>query len=351
VLILLGVAILAARALPGVSLWMLWPFFVIVPGVVQCFTPGSEGWTVYRFLDGLVTVAVGVILLGNTTGYLSWSVWWQVLSLWPVLLISAGLGILGKAVGQGWLRAAGTVVVLLALGFAAATSGAGTVLMPLGATGGAPFSYTEPLGTTTQAELDLKVGVGQVTMDTGAPSDLVAITGTSPWGSPTFVATRSGSAVTMSFELPGSQGIAVYPGSVSARTDVALSEASAWDVTVDSGVSSLDADLSGVPVGNLLLKTGVSTNRIRLGRVPQGATQAQMRVESGVASVDITIPRDAEARIVWESGLTGHTISSDFVSVDGGWQTSGYEDAKNAGAGVWLITVKTGLGSFSADTY
>jgi hypothetical protein len=155
----------------------------------------------------------------------------------------------------------------------------------------------------------------------------------------------------MSFELPASQGIAVYPGSVSARTDIALSEASTWDVTVDSGVSSLDADLSDVPVGNLLLKTGVSTNRIRLGRVPQGATQAQMRVESGVASVGIMIPRDAQARIVWESGLTGHNISSDFVSVDGGWQTSGYEDAKNAGAGVWLITVKTGLGSFSADTY
>ncbi len=122
VLILVGAALLLAQFVPGVSLWQLWPLFVIVPGIVQCFVPGKDGWSVQQFFDGLVTVTIGLILLANTTGYLAWGVWWEIVQLWPVLLISAGLGILGRATHQGWLRVVGTLVVLAAFAYAVSIS-------------------------------------------------------------------------------------------------------------------------------------------------------------------------------------------------------------------------------------
>ena len=42
-----------------------------------------------RVFEGLGTVIFGLVLLGNTTGYISWSVWWIVVTLWPALVIAA----------------------------------------------------------------------------------------------------------------------------------------------------------------------------------------------------------------------------------------------------------------------
>jgi hypothetical protein len=84
VLVVFGIAVLAAQALPGVSVWMLWPLIIVAAGVIQAVTPGREGWNVNRLFDGLVTVAFGMVLLGNTTGVIGWNVWWRFIWLWPV---------------------------------------------------------------------------------------------------------------------------------------------------------------------------------------------------------------------------------------------------------------------------
>ena len=52
---------------------------------------------VRKVFSGLNIIVVGVILLANTLGYLPWSVWWTILSLWPLLLVAAGLDVLGSA--------------------------------------------------------------------------------------------------------------------------------------------------------------------------------------------------------------------------------------------------------------
>lgn len=351
ILILIGVAMLVARTIPGVAVWELWPFFVIVPGLVQCFSPGKDGWSINRFFDGLVTVTIGVILLGNTTGYLSWGVWWQILMLWPVLLISAGLGILGKATGQEWVRVLGTIAVLAAFAYAAVTSYTGMTIQPvMGTPSGQEFTFSEPQGSTDEATLTMKSGVGELTVDDG--TGLVRIDGVTPFGDPTFSVDRSGSSADVRFNLTEQDSFMLYPGSPSARVDTELGSDVEWDVNIDSGVSRLDADLSGVPVSRLTLKTGVSDNTVRLGEVPAGVDEARASFQSGVSSVRVFVPADAEVRVESDSGLTGHQISSDFVSKGGGrWETEGYEAARSAGRPVWVISVKSGVGSFILDTY
>jgi hypothetical protein len=68
--------------------------------------------TVKRVFEGLTLVLIGVILLLNTTGSLPWSVWLHVLSLWPLLLVAAGLDIIAKGIDAEWLRVISSLLVI-----------------------------------------------------------------------------------------------------------------------------------------------------------------------------------------------------------------------------------------------
>jgi hypothetical protein len=111
-LIVLGTAFLAAQFVPSVSWWMLWPLVVIVSGVAHAVSPGSDDtWTISRAFEGLGTVLVGAVLLGNTTGYVAWTVWLTFINLWPVLLIALGVSIIGRGLGMPWLRVVSRLLV------------------------------------------------------------------------------------------------------------------------------------------------------------------------------------------------------------------------------------------------
>jgi hypothetical protein len=63
--------------------------------------------------------------LGCTLGYIGWGMWWTLLSLWPVLLISIGVKILGRAAGQSWISALAPLLIWAALFYAAGTAWTG----------------------------------------------------------------------------------------------------------------------------------------------------------------------------------------------------------------------------------
>lgn len=123
VLIILGLATLWAQFLPGVTWGQLWPLIIVAVGLGQMVTPGwGEERGLMRVMDGIGTVLIGLVFLGNTLGYIEWSVWFVLLTLWPVLLIAAGISIIGKGIGQQWLRALAPLVIWAALALAVASS-------------------------------------------------------------------------------------------------------------------------------------------------------------------------------------------------------------------------------------
>lgn len=44
-----------------------------------------------RITGALTMITIGLILLLNTTGNLSWSVWWEFIKFWPMFIVSAGI--------------------------------------------------------------------------------------------------------------------------------------------------------------------------------------------------------------------------------------------------------------------
>ena len=123
VFIVLGVTLLAAQFIPGVSWRELWPLIIVALGFGQAVTPGwGDERGLMRVMDGIGTMLIGFVFLGNTLGYIEWSVWLVLLILWPVLLVAAGIAIIGKGIGQQWVRAVAPLVIWAALAVAVASS-------------------------------------------------------------------------------------------------------------------------------------------------------------------------------------------------------------------------------------
>jgi len=350
-LIALGVVFLATQFVPGLAWWSLWPLLIIAGGFIQTVTPDrEEGWGVHRIFDGIGTVLIGLVFLGNTTGYVSWNVWWVLLTLWPVFIIALGISVLGRGLQQSWLRALSPLVIWLALAYAVAASFTGvggmTPLVVPVQSSGAEFTVREPVSGATAATLDLKGSAGDISLASG--SSLVEASGSSPFGAPTLVTTRHGDTADAALTLGTANNVVITPGVSGAHADVKLSGSTLWDANISTGASNLDADLSDLRVRSLALKSGVGTASLKLGEVPSGVSGTDVTVKSGVSSLTILVPRDAEVRLDTHTGLNGTSVGSSFVRQSGGvWQTPGY----SANAKALHISVESGIGSVSVQTY
>jgi len=361
-LIVIGLIVLASWFVPGLAWWTLWPLLIVVAGIVQVFTPSRHaGYPTHNIFDGVGTVIFGIVLLGCTTGYVSWSMWWVLLTLWPVLLIAGGIAIIGRGLQQTWLRALAPIVVWLAVLYAASVSLTGQGgLQPLQvgnpaapwyalgvrASGGQPFSFSQPLGDTTSATLDLEAGAGDITVGPG--SELIAVKGTTPFGTPSFSVNHSGGGADVHVGMGNQNTPVIWPGSVGGQMDVKLSKSVLWDATVSTGASSLDADLSSVRVRSVMLKSGVNDATLKLGEVPDGSSHSDAVVKSGVSSINILVPKDAEVRVDTHNGLTTTSVDSSLQHKSTGvWETAGYSSASKA----WNIQIESGVSTVSIKTY
>lgn len=68
-----------------------------------------------RIADGLFLMGLGVFVLLNTTGQLPWTFWYDALTLWPIVLVSAGLRIAVEHTRVAWLVILGPLAVLATL--------------------------------------------------------------------------------------------------------------------------------------------------------------------------------------------------------------------------------------------
>lgn len=353
ILIVIGLVVLVAQFIPGLAWWTLWPLIIVVAGGIQAVTPGKDGWDVERLFDGLSTVAFGLFLLAITTGIVGWGVFWELARFWPVLIIALGLNLLGKGLNSSWVRALGSVAIIATLAYVVAVDASGLDTrgpwMGRAPSASSAVDISEPVEQTDQATLEVDTGMVDLTVSGG--DELIELSGTSPWGDPTVSVDRSGSSADISLSMGEEARGLVFPGDVNADLDLKVSKDVVWDMRIKAGVADLNADLSEVPVQTFDLQPGVANCTVRFGDVPD-SEPGRISVQSGVSSIRLEIPEGIEARVRSESGLTGHDIADEFESQGSGvWQTAGFAQAEASGDAVWLIDIKSGIGSIVVDTY
>jgi Domain of unknown function (DUF5668) len=284
-LLLIGVGVVLllreADVIPRDVTW--WPILLFALGLwlfVERLISRDRGGG--DFVLPLVLMAIGAIFFLQQSDLVRNDV-----TLWPVILIAIGIGIVLSALPLGRSRSLG----------------------------GERASV--PLGAATSGRVIVKHGAGRLsirsTHDPGALVDGSFTGGVEPRER------RSGDELQVTLERRdwapwGRRGSADWDVGISRRVPVALD--------VEAGANRADLDLSDLTVRDLRLHTGASETSVTMPA--QGRTRAF--VACGAASVRIRIPERTPARIVLRTGLTSvHVDETRFPRDADGYRSPDFD--------------------------
>lgn len=350
-LIIGGLALLASQLMPAFQIWRFWPLIIVAFGIRAMFGTAGTPWSVRALTEGLSTVALGLILLGQMLGYLAWDAWLNIIRLWPLLLVALGLEIAGKGLRSEWVRALGNLVVIGGLAFGAlvmtpAGSWSPLVFVQTGET--LPFEFgADNLARAEEGTALIEGGVGQLTLAAGDP--LATAKGRSPF-EPEFDVTNTSRSTDVRISL-GEHDWGPVDGAT--ELDVTLARDVAWDLEVRAGVSEYDLDLSELLLSSLVLDAGVSDGTLTLGRSDAGDADEAIPVEvkAGVSALRIRVPEGDDVRVTIRQGLSGVDMRGDWdrSSSDG---TRVYEsDRFDDDGAYWDIEIQAGVGGIIVEYY
>lgn len=306
---------------------------------------------VKRMLEGVTLVLVGVILLLNTMGSLPWSVWWHIIGLWPLLLVAAGFDVIAKGMNADWLRVVSSLLVIAGLLI-------GAFVLPVGDVASGPgwwwgqkgdeFELVEKADPHVKAgEAIIQGGVGSYRI--GAGDDLVRVRGRSPYGEPAVSAKTAAGRAIVTVTGPESGRVWVPGVRGGSRVNVALSDRVLWDLKIDTGVVDLGADLSGLALNSVEVRSGVSQVTMDLGAVPKGIEEVRVLVRGGVADFTLRVPEGVPVRVDAEAGLTNIDVADDIPRASDSsrvWMTPAYP-----GAGGYRIHFEAGVSNVAVARY
>lgn len=252
---------------------------------------------------GSALILVGVLLYLQTQGYIS-----NVFKyFWPLTLILVG----------GW--------IILGVYWKPAPSSDETFSIPMEAAQSVKYNFAH--------------GAGQLEISGGAPAGR-AIVGTSAVGMNRH-SHLNGDRLEVRVEAGPSFIPFVGPNAGIWRFQ--LTQDVPVQLTVESGASSINIDLTDVLATRVALKTGASSTNVTM---PSRGVSL-LDVESGVASINIRVPDVTAARIRVKEGLTSLNVdTARFPRLDSGlYQSSNFDESQNRteiniGSGVGSITVK-----------
>lgn len=272
----------------------------------------------------LILIAFGIIFLLNNFGKISWDVWGELIRLWPIFLIAAGLDlILGRGFWRWWFTLlivvilAGGVFTALELGLLA---GWGTVKEPA----------SQGLAGAERAKVEL--ACEQCVLTIGSSDNLNALL------EGTITRSRNESLIKHVATIDGAlnlslstRGIFVPSHYLSPTRDVTnrtwklyLNRSIPIDLVVNVEQGAITLDLSRLAIPQLKV-TGIDD--ITVTFPDHGFAQATIRGESG--DITLSIPQSAAVRI--DATLTGIgelQLPDTYVLQNGVYVSPNYDEAE-----------------------
>ena len=295
-------------------------------------------------LFGLLLVAIGAVLLLNTTSVLPFGIWFELVDFWPVLLVIIGAKIM---LAPRWPLVGAGLVALIIVGTVTAAS---LTLPPYQNRGPLRVTYVEPLADTEILRLSMGFAGGRVelTSDPASvsryPRLLAADFGNRParvihdqTGRLTKIyLSTEGTVIEFASEdgyardAPGSGSDGLEASfSVSGIVDwhLMVSPDVAVDLEIKAGAADLDLDLRDLKVRRLVVGAGASDIRILL---PTDAGQTDVEIAAGVTDIEILVPRGVAAHITSDAFFNSTSIdTARFPDTRDGHRSPDYYNAEN----------------------
>lgn len=310
---------------------------------------------------GLVLLFIGIMWLLSNTGTISFH-WFSLWRFWPVFLIILGVNLMlpRQRIGNV-ISVVITIAALAFIGYQASKPSNSWLPIPgmhvsyqdddadtmdEDTTGGSKTAnFASPYDPTIkQANLEIKGGAVAYKMK-GLTTDLFSAETKGRFSKHFLQTTKSDSVATVNFQMNNTK----KKKSWDLKDDnnevlMALNEHPLWDIRIDVGAGAVEFDLSPYKVKHLTLKGGAASFETRLG-MPIGETVVD--AESGVANVEIEIPKTAAARIFIKSGLSSKEFPGFIKEDDDTYVTENVNQATEK----FLINLKGGLSSFTVRRY
>ena len=266
---------------------------------------------------GILLVLLGVLLLLQTTGVVSWGLWLELARFWPVFLITGGVSIL---LGRKFPVLTSLVVILLLVGAVGAAA-----FFFVADTESFVREFSEPLDGAEFLELEVEFGAGELQIsDLPASSTDLLQARLSGFGSDTAVAaegTRSGNRVEVKLENVQNSFFNI---DINRKLDVKIARDVEIDLLIQSGVGDISVDLERLRVTNLDLEAGAVSAELV---TPATAGFTDATIEIGAASLEVTVPEDVAARIKVDAGVSSVDIDDRFPKVNGVHESPDYDTA------------------------
>jgi hypothetical protein len=285
-----------------------------------------------------ILIAVGVVLLLNNLGWTAITVW-DLLRLWPVLLIAAGLDLL---IGRhsAWGSVAVLVLLLLVIGAGLwLLSSAGPVHGPSGE------EVAVPLQGADQGSVEIGFGVGELRVDSGASSGQL-LHG--------MVALHRGEQLDRSAQLQDGTSYAVlrsrgqwvtpfFAWGGQPEWRLGLSREVPLRVHVEGGVGDVSVDLRRTQLTELAVRMGVGRLAVTL---PTGSA-FDGRLDHGIGLLLVRVPPGLGVRIQSSTGLGTISVPAGYDRDGDTYLSPNYREAQQR-VELWL---ENGIGLIRVETY
>jgi hypothetical protein len=198
-------------------------------------------------------------------------------------------------------------------------------------------SFSIPLGSAQSVKYHFSHGAGQLEISGGAPAGQ-ALVGTAAAG---MNRNNQLNGDQLDVRIEAGPSFVPFVGPSQGIWRFQLAQNIPVLLTVESGASLLNIDLTDVLATRFALKTGASSTNVTIPA--HGASL--LDVEAGAASLNIRVPEATAARIrVKESVMTLDVDKNRFPRLDSGiYQSSNFDTATDRSE----INIESGLGSVS----
>ena len=299
------------------TVWRFWPVLLILAGLNDLIRREGIAWPI-------LLIGTGVFFLLNNFGPKIWISWTQIIQLWPILLIAAGIDLVFKG-ESGWFTLVGVLLTIVLIAGAVWIAREGYQVAA---------DYTEIVQKYSDeiesAELDLNLSAGEILVNGDLEEGILIAGNVTPEKMSDNQKTIGNHLV---YQLENNNP-GFYPHT--ARWELDLTDHLPIDLFVDNGVGEVFLDLTKVDLASLDLDQGVGRLVIKIPEVDSD----EILIKQAVGTVLVKIPDNVWVAVDAQNGLSKVEFPDNFELEDGYYVSPG-ANRKNAEL---FITVEQAIG-------
>lgn len=296
-----------------------------------------------RLILGLVLVIGGLAALGANLGLFTWADAAQLIRLWPLFLIVAGLNMLLGGRRRTLAVGLSLLILIAGVGFLAVAHDAQwgpftRAERESTAIEGAPTeSFTGGHLIVEAGSLDLDLhGIDSGNMASGefASHRNPQVSEYTEGGNYRLKVSQTGGTIWLPFRLGELRGDSLTLG---------LAQEVPWTIDMNLGAADVELDLQEVTLAGLTLNSGASSVNLTVG--PTVEDGARVAVKGGAGSYRISLPREADLLVTTDTALTSNKIDPALEKNESG----GY--SHDGGGPSLHVNIAAGVSSVQVSLY